>query len=117
MGRPFTSTDRSRLARQRVSEGVSDPVQLADELGFSVRQANRYINERDGRRTPVPVPWTPELRAQALAMLEDRAGYSEVARTLGMDPKRIAKAFPGYALTLDESIERAITARTYQQYL
>ncbi len=100
-------------------EGVTSPAQVAERLGVSGRQALRYLRDvgADLPNKPQPKPWTPEMEARALVMLEDRVGYQETARTLGITFDRVKRRFPGYALTNQEKTERATTARIYRDVL
>lgn len=113
---------RERLAQARhlvEVEGVTDGNRVAERLGVSGRQALRYLREVGAPVTAKqqPVPWTPELEARALALLEDRVGYQEAGRTLGIDPDRIARRLPGHALTVQEKMERATIGRIYRDVL
>lgn len=102
------------------AEGVTDTATVAKRLGVSERSALRYLlaigvaKPDESRHFP---PWTPELDAQALALLKDRAGYLETARTIGVTERRLSRRFPGYGLTRDESIERAMLARTHRDVI
>lgn len=102
------------------AEGITDTATVAARLGVSQRSARRYLLEvgavepDDHRQQP---PWTPELDAQALALLTDRAGYLETARSLGVTERRVSRRFPGYGLTRAESIERAMMAREHRDVL
>lgn len=91
-----------------------DPDDVAREVGLSRRQVIRI---RHKARGPVakepPKAWTPELEAQALRLLQDRAGYAEAARTIGFSVNRVSNKFPGYALSRAECMERATTIRMF----
>ena len=98
------------LIRQLAYEGKSTP-EIARITGVSERtvQRNKPAELKRHGRGPYP----PEVREAAKALLEDRAGYLETSRSLGVDSKTVERWFPGYALTRKESLERALLARHY----
>lgn len=104
---------RADEAKALIDSGLTDSTALAQALGVSQRTALRHLRRNEAGPPPRPPirDFTDEMKAQALVMLEDRAGYLETAHTLGLDPKRIARHFPGYALTKAEAVERALMMR------
>lgn len=101
----------AELIRQLAYEGKSTP-EIARIAGVSNRTVERHkpaeLKEYHGRGA-----YPPEVREAAKALLEDRAGYLETSRSLGVDYKTVQRWFPGYALTRKESLERALLARHY----
>lgn len=86
--------DRDEVMRLR-SEKFSIE-EIAEAVGASPRYVRELLPERDAR---YQVKHGPEIKARALAMLEDRQGYAEVARTLGINQQTLARWHPGLGLT------------------
>jgi DNA-binding CsgD family transcriptional regulator len=87
-------------------------------LGISARQVQRIRSaliqagnlERTREYTP---PIEPAKLEQARGMLEDRSGYAEAAKTLGIDAKNLARRFPNMGLTPQESGARSLITRQF----
>jgi DNA-binding CsgD family transcriptional regulator len=70
--------------------------EIADALGVTRRTVVR-ARRRAGIAQPVKPPLSDEERARARELLDDGASCTEVARTLGRNPKTILAHFPEYA--------------------
>ncbi len=107
-------------ARGLIESGVVETMELAARLGVSGRQARRYIRAagaaEETRRAPA-LPITPELDAQIRTLLEERAGYREVELTTGVSAERLARLYPGHALTPAEMSERMSIGRTFSKII
>jgi DNA-binding CsgD family transcriptional regulator len=85
---------------------------IAEELGVSQRSITRWVARAREQgllppgRAPVH-PLTPEILSRAESMLKDNSGYAQAALTLGVERKNLARRLPGYALSREESLERA----------
>lgn len=70
---------------------------VAEVFGVSRRTVRRHIGP-GGVTTPLPA----ETLAQAKALLEDRTGYIETARTVGCHPETLRRRFPGMGMNKSE---------------
>lgn len=96
------------LLRQRVitltQKGNTAP-QIAEILNCTIRTVQRH-RQSAGLTTNYHFRcFTPEEDERALAMLADGASYAEVGRTLGRRYQGIARRFPGYSWTREQTIE------------
>lgn len=105
---------RSRIAGERnrkavqavIDRGITETARIARIVGISERSALRHkkaILGLGALKRPRPDEAVLE---KAREMLEDRAGYAETARTLGVDKHALTGYLPGYALTPKEVNER-----------
>lgn len=88
--------------------GVSE---IASALGCSTRKVNRARDFFGIKKSVGGSPWTPEIHAAVQACLVDRWSHCEIARTLKIDRKAIARHYPGTGLTETEIRERAMLGR------
>ena len=84
--------------------------EVAAAVGISTRQVVRH-RERAGISRGNPPPYSEEELQRARALLEAGCSYSEVGRTLGREPKAIARRYPGYGWTKREGAELSVFLR------
>lgn len=93
---------RRQLATTMRANGAST-AEIARVLYVSTRQALRLAPAKRVRYRRVITEMSQEEIAKAKAMLEERAGYREVARTFNVDEHALARLIPGMALTRQEA--------------
>ena len=108
---PRSSVDSDLVHRMR-DEGK--PIsEIARVVGRSRRTVERLLAGRSRGSRVYHAPYPQSVRDKARAMLEERAGYAEVARTLGVYEKTVASWFPGMGLTPEEAAERRAIMQKY----
>lgn len=97
-----------KLLRQKIvaltQRGNTAP-EIAAMLNCTVRTVQRHRRAAGLTSSYHFRVFTPEEDARALAMLADGASYAEVGRTLGRGYQGIARRFPGYSWTPEQTIE------------
>lgn len=103
---------RNREAVRAVYEsGVTSPSAIARRVGLSERVALRHLAKLRGPREWARNRIPQEALDRARELLEDRAGYAEAARTVGVAADALRRNLPGYALSQAEKVERAVMGR------
>lgn len=102
MPRSFTVSDEDFL---RLHDSGLNATEIAEALGFSVRNVQRY-RSRLGVVQHVPrAAWRPgpEWEAQASSLIADGASIREVARTMGCHQDTVIRRFRGKGWTLQQA--------------
>lgn len=79
--------------------------QIAAIVGITPRSVCRTRKKLGLSRPLSGLHMTPDEIARAQALLDDGASYKEVARTLGRSSWSLRNRFPGYAFTVEQSVE------------
>jgi len=115
-GRDASSIESALTLKRR---GDLSNVEIARRIGVNERTVLRWFSEarRRGELPEIPPnpPLTVEMLETARTMLENRSGYAEASRTLGVGIKRLRRRLPGHALGPDERLERAIMGQEFSR--
>lgn len=93
---------------------------ISKELGVSTRTLQRWLRPlRQAGELPMPKEYRPPIPQSVLdeaeRMLKDRTGYAETARTLGIGKQNLTRRLPGYALSVEEKVQRARMGQVFNQ--
>jgi len=97
------SYERHRRVVQLTQRGHTAP-SIATVLGCTIRTVQRHRHSAGLTSGHHAAPFSTEERERALALLNDGASYAEVGRTLGRRYQQIAKTFPGYGWTQEQTV-------------
>lgn len=94
--------------------------QAAVRVGVSRRQIHRYRSRlieagEIERLRPRAERVSEDVLAHAEALLRDRSGYLEAAKTVGVDEKTLRRHFPDMGLTPQEISDRMMLGRAFNQ--